>query len=1298
MTEHSSASIRQPKDWQDFERNCCILFECLLDDPSVKSNGTSGQSQDGVDIYGRQSGKGTAWVGIQCKKKKPTEKIKKAELRKEVEKAKKFTPALGRFIVVTTAQDDAVIDAEARQITQEHEQSGISFTVEVWGWETLERKINAHHKALEAFQADATPYSSLLIKNTEYLVGSSDAHTEQLKLILQSVQGLQQPTVTDGTSAALELLDKTLHAQIDGYRDLLNQGKPLTALNFLESLKSTVWETVSDRIKFRIITNIGSAKLHISKEKEQEAIEHFFEAIQYQPEDKIALANVALAHLLKGEVSQAVEAAKEALAKNPENTEAASYLIQAHIKDANIDNPVTLISEAIRESSSVDIACINFYRMREDTRWVDIAKAAAKRHPDNEHIIRFAAEAELDVVLATKGFLTGQRANASVDMDALRQAASTLQKLWEKQYNSEIPYVDSSLPHNLAQTYRALGDKVAAKNVTVQAIEKMPDACELINLRASFYLEDSQPEEALTLLKKNNTDPESILMSAEILLQGDPVASLEMLKDFDLMGGLEDHHIIMAGQLRVDSLLSHPRLSKEERSEGAAEQVKTLLQQFPNNPLVSLLRSQVLEALGDDAGARQALIEAKELLKEESVFFERFMLAKRFEELEEYANVADVLDGYVDAAHDSPALRTLFFALVNSDRRGHGHALLQSIPDHVKNQPVFLRAAISLHFRRGDYTAAEDAINRLLLFTPNDLRTHLNRVDIWLRHRDDESLKKFLSTPVEKLEGSPEEKMRLAHLLDRYDLYQRALVLGYKTHLENPRNPQVQLAYIGLLLRPGSSDKINLQRTVVGPDTAFSVRNSSGEIETFIIEETDGLRLADEAVAPAHPFAVAATGLKEGDRFSFKEEEWFITSVKHKFLHLLHSRMDRFERHFPDHRGLQRFVFRTEEGEEESFEPMLRKIKEKHDSSEEILNRYVEFPLPLEVFAEYLGADVIEAWHGLTLTGKKFKVCNGTLPERDDAQKCIEKNGRSGCVVDALTLHIIRAIGMEEAVATVCGPISMTESSIDTFRLRREQVQSHGGKPFMTVFWKDGHYFREETTSEQLEQALAKIDSELDWLDQNVIIIPAESKESISDDAQRLRDALSYSFLDPILAAQGAAKLLLCEDQSYRQFGRVEFKIGVSWLQPVLMVALDQGVISREKYCEAICNLFYAGHDFTSIDIHVLSHALTKGDEVFEKISKALFGENAEINSHLKVMVAYLHTIWSGDWPSLDEQKATSTLLRRLFFGEWTQNVEGLSIQDLSLLIPRLFKNSRFTNYFAGWLKGHFLPPFIEDK
>ncbi len=1294
MTDHSSASIRPPKDWQDFERSCRILFECILDDLHVQNNGRAGQVQHGVDIFGRKNGKGTKYFGIQCKGKDANYggEVTEKELRKEVNKSRKFNSELSDFILVTTAPDDQAIQAVARAVTEEREKEGKPLNVSVWGWGTLEARISAYPKALNAFHPDATPFSDQILSNTAHLVTKSDEQTTAINQILQTVQGLQKNVIDDGTSAAMEALDKSLHAEIDGYRDLINDGKPITALRLLEGLRDRIWDSASDRIKFRIITNIGASKLNTSKEKEQEAIEHFLEAITYQPDDKIALANVALAYLLKKEPLKAIEAATTALKKDQGNTNAASCLIQAHINDTSIADPRDLVPDKISMSAPVDIACINFYRMKNDARWIEVAKEARDRHIGNVHISRYAAEADLENAVSAKGFLVGERPEIAINKVELEKAAEVLQKEWDDQCSSENPAASSSLPYNLVQIYRVLGNKTSAKNVAAEAIKSMPDVPNLIHLRATFYLNDGQPVEARELLSQLSSDPESILVRSEILSKEDPEAALNMLENFEQLQGVDSQHRIIAGKLRVDCYLSPHALPQEEKLKHATELSTTLLQQFPNSLQVMLIRSHVLEASGDDVGLKQALSDAKKLLVADTRFYERFLLAERFETLERYSDAADILNGYVDPTHDSPALRTLFFSLINCDRRSQAYELLSTIPKKVAEQPIFLRATISLHFRRGQHASAERAISILLKQKPNDLRTHLNRVDIWLRHRNDKDLKRFLATDVESLSGKPEEFMRLAHLLDRFGFYERALKLAYKTHLMNRKNPQVQLAYIGLLLKPGSSDKTNLQRKTIETDTAFSIKNASGEIETFIVEEDEALQVIDEAVEPTHLFAVAATGLKQGDLFQVSNgEEWEIVSVKHKYLHLLHSKMETFERHFPGNGGLQRFTIK-EEGEK-SIEPILQKIKEKHDAIELILDKYMDFPLPLEIFAKQLGTDVIETWYGLAQKGRKFQVCQGNIPERVAAVKNIAENNKAGCVVDALTLHIIRLLNIENVVADICGSIAVTESTIDIFRYRREQILSHGGKPFMMMSWRDGNYYRDEITKGQLDQILANVDSELYWITQTVEVLPAESKDVVPDEAGRIRDALSYDFLDSILSAQGSNKLLLCEDQSYRQFGKIEFCLKTSWLQPVLILALENGLISKEKYAETISSLVKAGHSFTSIDTEILSYALEHTEQNIEIVAKALFGADAEMDSHIRVMRAFLDNIWSGTPPNFDELKATSILLLRLFGGEWSRNIQNVSAKNTLLLLAP-FKNKRFNDYLIKWLKGHLLIPF----
>lgn len=149
-------SIRPPDNWQDFERCMRVLLQCELDDPSVQLNGTSGQRQNGVDASGTRKSDHKA-VGLQCKCKFRT-KVKKTELRKEVDLALNFTPALDEFILATTAAKDEAIEAVARTITQEEGAKGRRIKVSVWGWGDIEDRARKHVPAMEALDPTFSPY------------------------------------------------------------------------------------------------------------------------------------------------------------------------------------------------------------------------------------------------------------------------------------------------------------------------------------------------------------------------------------------------------------------------------------------------------------------------------------------------------------------------------------------------------------------------------------------------------------------------------------------------------------------------------------------------------------------------------------------------------------------------------------------------------------------------------------------------------------------------------------------------------------------------------------------------------------------------------------------------------------------------------------------------------------------------------------------------------------------------------------------------------------------------------------
>ncbi|MED2844414.1 hypothetical protein [Bacillus toyonensis] len=140
-----SVSLPRPNNWQDFEELCHEIYLKRWNDPKAQRNARTGYPQYGVDVYGQKDGIGN-FLGVQCKGKENYEltqqDVTPSELRKEVVKAKNFSPSLKTFILVTTAMSNPQIEKEARLLSEENEKNG-SFGVTVIGWDKITQEIHS---------------------------------------------------------------------------------------------------------------------------------------------------------------------------------------------------------------------------------------------------------------------------------------------------------------------------------------------------------------------------------------------------------------------------------------------------------------------------------------------------------------------------------------------------------------------------------------------------------------------------------------------------------------------------------------------------------------------------------------------------------------------------------------------------------------------------------------------------------------------------------------------------------------------------------------------------------------------------------------------------------------------------------------------------------------------------------------------------------------------------------------------------------------------------------------------------
>jgi tetratricopeptide (TPR) repeat protein len=178
-----------PQNWQDFEALCHALWEQEWNCPTIQRNGRSRQRQRGVDIFGRPDG-GDKFHGIQCKLKSIESAgraiLTPAEIEREVDEAKEFTPPLEHLIIATTAPSDEKSLTFVRELSERHAQLGL-FRVDLLAWPEIKARLLKHETILERFYPVASARLRRIEECLTTLINRLGVPPEPLRAILEKL-------------------------------------------------------------------------------------------------------------------------------------------------------------------------------------------------------------------------------------------------------------------------------------------------------------------------------------------------------------------------------------------------------------------------------------------------------------------------------------------------------------------------------------------------------------------------------------------------------------------------------------------------------------------------------------------------------------------------------------------------------------------------------------------------------------------------------------------------------------------------------------------------------------------------------------------------------------------------------------------------------------------------------------------------------------------------------------------------------------------------------------------------------
>jgi hypothetical protein len=195
--------------------------------------------------------------------------------------------------------------------------------------------------------------------------------------------------------------------------------------------------------------------------------------------------------------------------------------------------------------------------------------------------------------------------------------------------------------------------------------------------------------------------------------------------------------------------------------------------------------------------------------------------------------------------------------------------------------------------------------------------------------------------------------------------------------------------------------------------------------------------------------------------------------------------------------------------------------------------------------------------------------------------------------------------------------------------------------------------------------------------------------------------------------------LLLSDDLPIRQIAAELGFRKTCWTQGVLLTARNRRRLDNERYVRATAHLIGAGHDYIGVggDDLVLAlwldfQAVGGPGPLFNALSSVIGGRHADPVSHVAQVIGFLFRIWADwrtwrawstwtwwqRWDNRDTERcrkqATSILLRCLIrerAADYRAMLDEVSrcVGGTDFLIGSL----EFRDFFAQWVKGHFLLP-----
>ncbi|TXE13487.1 tetratricopeptide repeat protein [Algoriphagus aquimarinus] len=1008
------------------------------------------------------------------------------------------------------------------------------------------------------------------------------------------------------------------------------------ALKFYDKLIKEKFDIGNNLFKYKLLVSKGFCLLDLIRNKE--AAKLFIEALQYNPDSDRALAFASLGYFLLKRGDDAEIYAQKSLERNPLNENAYSTLINVWSNKMPFDEIEGKLPEEIKDGKDISYQMGRIYYLNGDLknaeRWH--RRALVKRNDRDEDIIGALGSLIIEQSLNPFHYVTNQLDDTA--LEHIKEGRDFLLEAWEKVKQTDLAKSRVVWLINISIADKILNDPENALYNLKRAYEIAPDDFDVVKRLAIGYFDMGRYDDAYDKIQEcQNIKNEEELSVFE--------AEIQYAK-YDFKGCLNTIEKLDFNKLekRTHQELSFLKIACYSSSKNHEEALKFCDQLLADKEYVLrayLTKSRIYKSIGDYEGFKDYLDKAITSADDNTSVENLHDLVSLMAQDNRHKQSIEFLEKIVNRTVYSKQSQLLIECLIEAGKLNDALELINSLK--AKNENEFLiDAEFRIYHQIHDYPKAIELCEQYLEKKPNNAIVKLRLATIFSLQGDIDLLKPLVLSIDDFEDQSLDFKIQLCAFIIQCKQSLKAIEILYQVRRENYSNGRIHLAYFQLFIKVEEEivQKF-LDKEIVEFDTTVKLHNSDNDQTTSktVLKSSD-VRSYQNEIGLDHQMTSDLLGKKIGDKvYDSNGVSLEIVGIAHKYLTAQHESMQLLENQFQDISGFQSFKLKRAPGEKPDFErdlaPMLKKIDEDRSFFDQLENQY-ENGLPLGTFASFSKRNPIKVWSHFIQLGSPGIHHFRNSQEHNYGISLIT----SGVDLAFSSSAILSSYAvMKEKLPLIKNNFIVSQSFINELNeLITELGESFQKGGYLTVGKKNGKYFRENITSEQLENNVQYYSDLKKWVEENFIIQPNYDEIKIEKgEKDRLDGLFGESFIDAAFIAKAKKGLLIDDDANFRGIVKQEYNINGVSIYSLIRSFSDQNLISKDEESRILYDLACINYNLIPPSVQLLNYALNELKFQLKfpltNLLDSLGTEIFEVNISIVILVQFLKQVYlvAGD-------------------------------------------------------------------